>query len=60
MSVQIKDVMLKELPEGGVTAFDKAALPATAKPLEKAPKGAPKGKAKAAAPGAPKTEGTGK
>ena len=46
MNVQIKDVLLKELPDGGVTAFDKAALPATAKPVEKAPKGAPKAKAK--------------
>ncbi len=64
MRVQIKDVLLKELPDGGVTAFDKAALPATAKPAEKA-KTAPKGKAKQApktddakpaAPAAPKTE----
>lgn len=35
MNVQIKDVMLKELPAGGVIAFDKAALPAEAKPIEK-------------------------
>ncbi len=54
MKVQIKDVMLKELPDGGVAAFDKAALPASAKPAEKA-----KGKAReqtkpeAARPGAP-------
>ena len=27
MKVQIKDVMLKELPEGGVIAFDQATLP---------------------------------
>lgn len=53
MSVQIKEVLLKELPEGGVTAFDKASLPASAKPIEKA-KTAPKGKAKSA-PGAPKS-----
>lgn len=53
MSVQIKDVLLKELPEGGVTAFDKASLPASAKPIEKT-KTAPKGKAKSA-PGAPKS-----
>lgn len=50
MNVQIKDVMLKELPEGGVIAFDKAALPATAKLVEKkvlAAKGQPKAKGKA-------------
>ena len=48
MNVQIKDVMLKELPDGGVVAFDKATLPATAKPVptKKAP-GKPKDKAKA-------------
>ena len=45
MKVQIKDVLLKELPDGGAVAFDKAALPAGAAPAEKA-KGAPKGKAK--------------
>ena len=45
MKVQIKDVMLKELPEGGVVAFDKSMLPANAKPAEKA-NGEPKGKAK--------------
>ena len=39
MNVQIKDVMLKELPEGGVVAFDKAALPPTAKLVEKKAKG---------------------
>ena len=38
MNVQIKDVVLKDLPDGGVTAFDKAALPADAKGIEpKAP-----------------------
>jgi putative heme-binding domain-containing protein len=45
MKVQFKDVLLKELPDGGVVAFDKAALPASAAPAEKA-KGQPKGKAK--------------
>jgi putative heme-binding domain-containing protein len=45
MKVQIKDVLLKQLPDGGVVAFDKAALPASAAPAERA-KGAPKGKAK--------------
>ena len=43
MKVQIKDVMLKELPDGGVVPFDKAALPAGASPVEK---GKPKRKAK--------------
>lgn len=56
MTVQIKDVLLKELPEGGVVAFDKAALPASAVPAEKA-KGQPKGKAKPAPKSdAPKTD----
>ena len=40
MTVQIKDVLLKELPDGGVVAFDKAALPPSAAPAEKA-KGQP-------------------
>jgi hypothetical protein len=35
IKVQIKDMMLKELPDGG-GAFDKAKLPADATPLEKA------------------------
>jgi len=56
MKVQIKDVMLKGLPDGGVVAFDEAKLPAGAAPLEKAkPKGKqpPKGAAnKSAAPNA--------
>jgi hypothetical protein len=34
MTVHIKDVMLKELPPGGFTAFDKGMLPAGAKPIE--------------------------
>ena len=60
MTVQIKDVLLKELPEGGVMAFDKAALPASAAPAEKA-KGAPKGKAKQPPKtDAPKTEAAAK
>lgn len=33
MRVQIKDVLLKEFPEGGVTEFDKGALPPEAKPI---------------------------
>ena len=44
MNVQIKDVMIKELPEGGVVAFDKASI-ANAKPVAAKPAG--KGKAKA-------------
>jgi len=35
MSVQIKDVMLKELPEGGVIPFEQSAIPSDAKPLGK-------------------------
>ncbi len=47
MNVQIKDVMLKELPDGGVTAFDKAALPADAKEAGKGKKRArPNGRQK--------------
>ncbi len=59
MNVQIKDVMLKELPDGGVTVFDKAALPADAKGNApkgpKAPKadGKQKGKGNAAEPAPP-------
>jgi len=34
MKVQIKDVMLKQLPDGGVVAFDQAALPDGAKKME--------------------------
>lgn len=46
MKVQVKDVLLKELPEGRVAAFDKSMLPANAK-LADQKKGEPKGKAKA-------------
>jgi len=50
MKVQIKDVMLKELPEGGVVSFEKSAIPSDAQIIEaKAP-----GKGKAKAPAAPK------
>jgi len=45
MKVQIKDVMLKELPEGGVVSFEKSAIPSDAQIIEK--KGpAPKAKGK--------------
>ncbi len=47
MKVQIKDVLLKELPDGDVTVFDKAMLPASAVPLENS-NGKKAGKAKAA------------
>jgi putative heme-binding domain-containing protein len=54
MNVQIKDVMLKELPDGGVISFEKSAIPSDAQIIEaKAPaKGKGKGKAQppAAAP----------
>jgi hypothetical protein len=46
MNVQIKDIVLKELPEGGVPAFDKAMIPADAKPIEPQKPGA-KGKGRA-------------
>src|SRR4051812_12835559 len=49
MNVQIKEVMLKDLPDGGVTAFEKSAIPADAKPIEQKAKGKEKGKAKAKA-----------
>ena len=55
MNVQIKDVMLKELPEGGLIPFDQAALPAGAKKLEKkkqAPKRKAEKKTDAPSPGA--------
>lgn len=52
MKVQIKDVMLKELPEGGLVAFYKSPIPSDAQIIEaKAPA---KGKGKAKAPEAPK------
>lgn len=54
MVVQIKDVMLKELPEGGVVSFEKSAIPSDAQIIEAKPKGNAKGKGKgAAAPAAP-------
>ena len=56
MKVQIKDVMLKELPEGGVVSFEKSAIPSDAQIIEaKAP-----GKGKAKAPAAPKGPAKGK
>jgi hypothetical protein len=50
MNVQIKDVLLKELPEGGVIDFANSPIPSDAQIIEaKAPKGKGKGKAKAKA-----------
>jgi putative heme-binding domain-containing protein len=50
MNVQIKDVMLKELPDGGVISFEKSAIPSDAQIIEaKAPA---KGKGKAQPPAA--------
>lgn len=44
MKVQIKDVMLKELPEGGVVSFEKSAIPSDAQIIEaKGPKAKGKG-----------------
>jgi hypothetical protein len=47
MNVHIKDVMLKELPEGGVKPFENDPIPSDAQVIEaKAPKAKGKGKAK--------------
>lgn len=47
MNVQIKDVMLKELPDGGVIDFTNSPIPSDAQIVEaKAPKGKAKAKAK--------------
>jgi len=53
MNVQIKDVMLKDLPEGGVVSFEKSAIPSDAQVIEKKEpkaKGKEKPKAKEPAP----------
>ena len=47
MNVQIKEVMLKELPDGGVTAFTQTVIPSDAQKIEK-----PAPRAKKPAPGA--------
>ncbi|MDB6007467.1 MAG: Cytochrome c, partial [Prosthecobacter sp.] len=49
MKVQIKDVMLKELPEGGVVSFDQRMI-ANAKPVEAKGKGKAQPKAEAVTP----------
>jgi hypothetical protein len=46
MKVQIKDVMLKTLPDGGVLSPEQAPVPANAKKIEAAKPGAKKGAAK--------------
>ena len=57
MQVQIKDVMLKELPDGGMIEFELSAIPADAKPLGKnAPTAAPKARKKKALEPAPQAE----
>lgn len=58
MKVQIKDVMLKELPDGGVISFEKSAIPSDAQIIEaKAPA---KGKGKAPAPASAPAKGDAK
>jgi putative heme-binding domain-containing protein len=58
MNVQIKDVMLKELPDGGVISFEKSAIPSDAQIIEaKAPA---KGKAQQPAPAPVKGDAKGK
>ena len=50
MNLQIKDVLLKELPEGGIIDFANSPIPSDAQIIEaKAPKGKGKGKGKAKA-----------
>jgi putative heme-binding domain-containing protein len=58
MNVQIKDVMIKDLPEGGVVPFEKSAIPSDAQVIEKKEpkaKGKDKAKAKAKEPAPIKT-----
>ena len=50
MNVQIKDVMLKELPDGGVISFEKSAIPSDAQIIEAKAPAKGKGKAQPAAP----------
>ena len=52
MNVQIKDVMLKDLPDGGLIAFDQGIIPSDAQLLDK-PGPAPKPKTAAAPAAAP-------
>ncbi len=58
MTVQIKDLMLKVLPEGGGLSFEKTNIPNDAQVIEKpAAKGKRKGKGKAAPKAMPKGNG---
>lgn len=59
MKVHIKDVMLKELPDGGVVPFEKSAIPSDAQIIEaKAPaSAAQKGKGKTKGKAQPKGKG---
>jgi len=50
MNVQIKDVMLKELPDGGVISFEKSAIASDAQIIEAKAPAKGKGKAQPAAP----------
>ncbi len=52
MNVQIKDVMLKELPDGGVISFEKSAIPSDAQIIEAKTPAKGKGKGKAQPPAA--------
>ncbi|WP_395740151.1 family 16 glycoside hydrolase [Prosthecobacter sp.] len=60
MNVQIKDVMLKELPDGGVISFEKSAIPSDAQIIEAKAPAKGKGKAPAPAPVPAKGDAKGK
>jgi len=60
MKVQIKDVMLKELPEGGVVSFEKSAIPSDAQIIEAKDKEAAAAPAPSPAPNEAKGKGKGK
>ncbi|MBB5032570.1 family 16 glycoside hydrolase [Prosthecobacter vanneervenii] len=60
MRVQIKDVMLKELPDGGVISFEKSAIPSDAQIIEAKAPAKGKGKAPAPAPAPAKGDAKGK
>lgn len=60
MNVQIKDVMLKELPDGGVVSFEKSAIPSDAQIIEAKAPAKGKGKGPTPAPAPAKGDGKGK
>jgi putative heme-binding domain-containing protein len=60
MNVQIKDVMLKELPDGGVISFEKSAIPSDAQIIEAKAPAKGKGKGKAQPPAAAPAKGDAK